>query len=157
MKRKIILLTVFIVISGYYTLKNIPAIFGYILTESHDYIAFNEDRKKINSRFFLKKKKSNNEKTFELIVFFNDNLNYKYITIVPKEKLIGLSNQTDRNIILLSNLKFAYLRPNGGYFTVLNDNMNGVIDNFKFSKNIIKFNTFGELKKFGSSITIEKI
>lgn len=156
MKNKTTFAIILVFFVVYFIFKNTAHIFGYILIESRNYTAFNENKKKINSRFFIKKKKSNNDKTFELIVFFNENLNYKYITIVPKEKLIGLPNQTNNNIIVFSNIKFAYLYPSGGYFTVLNDKINGVVDNFNFSNNIITFNTFGELKKYGSNITIEK-
>ncbi|TDE09039.1 hypothetical protein [Dyadobacter psychrotolerans] len=83
-------------------------------------------------------------------------MNYRYLTIVPSDELIGLADQTDRNIWVVPGAKIAYMFPNGSYFTPLGESYFNFISESGFSKDIIWFNTFGDLKKLGKRIVIRR-
>ncbi|TDE09031.1 hypothetical protein [Dyadobacter psychrotolerans] len=134
----------------------IPAVFGFILFRTNHYNAFNETHKPINVYLFQKNQTSNNDKTDELIVYFPSEISYRYLTIVPSHELIGLADQTEKSIWIFPGAKIAYMFPNGSYFTPLGESYFNFISESGFSKDIIWFNTFGDLKKLGERIVIQR-
>ena len=132
----------------------LPSVFGFFLIKSADYEIVNEHNEIIPAHVFVKNRTSDNKVTYELIVYFPSEANYKYLTIVPSHKLIGLADQTDQNIVVFFNERLAYLYPDGSRFMVLNGTIDNLIDNFYFSEKQIKFNTFEDFRKFGKQIIV---
>ena len=134
----------------------LPSVFGFVLFRSDDYFIVNEHQKPLEAFIFRKNQTSENEKTHELIVYLPTEKKYNYLTIVPAHQLIGLADQADKNIWVLPGKRIAYMFPNGSFFTPLDGPFLGYITEFEFSKDVIWFNTFDHLKKFGNRIVIQK-
>ena len=159
MKRKLGLL---IVVSVTLTLmlgmgvKFWPSVFGFILFRSNNYAVFNEKHQPIKAWVFEKRQTSQNEATFELIVYFPSQEKYRFLTIVPAHRLIGLADTLVKNIWVFPGPKIAYMLPAGSFFTPLNGPYFELISEYEFSENLIWFNTFGELRKIGNRIVIQR-
>lgn len=134
----------------------IPSVFGFVLFRSENYKTFNEQHKSIDTYIFEKRRTSKNDNTFELIVYFPSEKLFRYLTIVPADELIGLADQADENIWVLPGAKIAYMFPSGSYFTPLNGPYFNELNEYQFSKDVIRFNTFGDLKKFGKYFLVQK-
>lgn len=134
--------------------KLLPSVFGYILFRADDCGIFNEQDRVINAWVFEKKQTSENEPTNELIVYFPSGERLRYLTIVPEHRLIGLADRTDDNIWVIPGKRAAYMLPSGSFFTPLNGPYFEWIVESGFSKDVIWFNTFESLEKFGKRIVI---
>ncbi|SDH45215.1 hypothetical protein SAMN04487996_1388 [Dyadobacter soli] len=134
----------------------LPSVFGFILFRADDYGVLNEQRRAINAWVFEKKQTSENHDTDELIVYFPSEQKYRYLTVVPEHQLIGLADRPADNIWVAPGSRVAYMFPNGSFFIPLDGPYFELISEFEFSKNVIWFNTFDDLKKFGSRIVINR-
>ena len=134
----------------------LPSVFGFILFKADNYDVFNEQHREINAWIFEKKQTSENHDTYELIVYFPSEQKYRYLTVVSEHQFIGLADRTAHNIWVAPGSSVAYMFPNGSFFTPLDGPYFELISEFKFSKNVIWFNTFDDLRKFGSRIVIKR-
>jgi hypothetical protein len=131
-------------------------VFGFILFKADDNGVLNEQHRAINASVFEKKQTSGNHDTHELIVYFPSEQKYRYLTVVPEHQLIGLADRAADNIWVVPGSRVAYMFPNGSFFTSLDGPYFELISEFEFSKNVVWFNAFDDLKKFGSRIVIKR-
>ena len=133
-----------------------PSVFGFILYRANNYAVFNEKHQAIKAWVFEKRQTSQNEAKFELIVYFPFEEKYRFLTIVPAHRLIGLTNTPVKTIWVFPGAKLAYMLPAGSFFTPLDGPYFELISEYEFSENVIWFNTFGELRKIGNRIIIQR-
>lgn len=157
-KVTILLIRIFVAFIAIFAMgvKFCPSIFGFVLFRANNYTVFNEYKKPLDAYIFEKNQTSKNNDTFELIVYFSVGMKGQYLTIVPAHRLIGLADQPDKNIWVFPGAKVAYMFPDGSFFTPLDGPFFDLIPDYEFSGDTISFNTFGDLKKIGNRIVIQR-
>jgi hypothetical protein len=148
----------------------------YVMSLAPGYTISGSSGKKIPADIFIKTvtddedEKGSSREVDELIISFDDSLVenqpedskdeklYKYIIIVPSEKLMGLSGDQNGFYILGEKLiqthelatTFKPMVGNTAYYT------NPPVKFATYVNNKVVFNSFGPLSRYGDSIVIEK-
>jgi len=132
--------------------------FNKLLKSNNSYVLKNEKGQIIDANLYTRWNKINESvKVEELVLYFNGITTYeKILIIVPTKKLLGLPEGGENSFLKISKY-FLIQFHKGKKFTPINNSIEELISQYYFSNEVISFNTFGKLKKYGNKIIIEKV
>lgn len=107
----------------------------------------------IDADIFINYKTVDLKDTKELIVYFKDIKNPKYLTIAIPAKLIGLPENSNKMEIKDGRL---YIPQESLIFSPISEGAFFNLDYSYVSDSVIYFSSFSDLKQFGDRITIRK-
>jgi hypothetical protein len=126
---------------------------GNILTINKTYIVYNEKKQILDANVFINNKTIQSKYTKQIIINFK-NSKTKFISIIVDNKLIGMPEIASSIEIVGSEMIF----PNEAKMTVpISEGPNKLLSDFFVSDSLVYFNTFDDLKKFGSTIILKKV
>lgn len=124
------------------------------MRETKEYAVFNESNQPINARLFINHHTITGEKTMEILIVFQIKLEPIVLTIAVDQKLIGVPDFY-KAMVVKNNM--LHIRKESLMFTPMNVGIERKISNYKFTEDVIMFNTFGSLTTIGKAIIIKKV